>query len=270
MTSTRRFRKLGCRRSMTTQRSYSDVVGELDQAFRRLERQVPPPQAVEMQGKGLAFRYIERLPHQAIIVKLSRIISDLKAVYLLLGQGFPQQVGVLKRILDDLHEDVHFIVLTMQEDTTEDDKYAKLKDEFFRGFWEEEFDGETALESSQKRPSPKRSSIRAYCHRVGGLPDPSTGDKLGTTIHKTFSGYVHGAAPHLMEMVREGAPPLFETGAVRGSWIWRDHVVDTSNYLLRSVYAFGMAAKAFGDEELWQNMREIFLQIENLIEQSSA
>jgi hypothetical protein len=70
------------------------------------------------------------------------------------------------------------------------------------------------------------------------------------TIHKATSGYVHGASPFLMEMYG-GRPARFHMNGLRDSPLWQDHRDDIWNYIYRGLTAFGFAAKAFGDQKLF-------------------
>ena len=84
---------------------FEKVLSELDDTFRRLEAQVPPPAMVK-QENGVVWRCHEKLPQQALLQKLSRYISGLRASYLLLENGYCQELGVMRRILDEIDEDI--------------------------------------------------------------------------------------------------------------------------------------------------------------------
>jgi hypothetical protein len=74
------------------------------------------------------------------------------------------------------------------------------------------------------------------------------------TIHKTYSGYIHGASPYLMEMYG-GTPARFHMSGMRRSPLWQDHADDLWNYIYRGILSFGMVAKAFGDGKLFSQIR---------------
>ena len=117
-------------------------------------------------------------------------------------------------------------------------------------FTEEEFDAETAMDSTQKRPMIPRRKIQAQIARieVSGL-DPSTGVELARTITKAYSGYIHAASPQIMDMYG-GSPPHFHVTGMLGTQRHAEHRQDLWNYFYRSILSFGLAAKAFGDHEL--------------------
>ena len=141
---------------------------------------------------------VEKSIHQAIVQKLARLVSTLYATRLLLNHGFVQEVGALKRVLDEIQDDILFLWSGI-------DDQSPLHREFLDAFFEEEFDADTALESTQKRKMIPRSKIRAHNARVianiRGAPfDPSRTTEVLRTINKAYSGYVHAASPQIMEV----------------------------------------------------------------------
>ena len=101
-----------------------------------------------------------------------------------------------------------------------------------------------------------RKKIRAYIAQIEGRGlDPSRGVALGNTISKAYSGYIHGASPHIMEMYG-GNPPHFHVTGMRHTPRFIEHQDDLWNYFYRGICAFGFAAKAFGDEELFASIQK--------------
>ena len=100
-----------------------------------------------------------------------------------------------------------------------------------------------------------REKIRAYIARIEGNGlDPSRGVALTRTISKAYSGYVHGASPHIMEMYR-GNPPRFHVSGMLGTPRFAVHKNDLWNYFYRGICGFAVAAKAFGDEVLFSSIQ---------------
>lgn len=127
-----------------------------------------------------------------------------------------------------------------------------LHRDYLDAFYMEEFDvpGQP-MKSSQKRPMVSRDKIHAYLVRVeNAIGDPHTAQRAIRSVSKTFSGYVHGASPHIMEMYG-GDPPRFHVRGLKHSPLYQDHEYDLWNYFYRGISAFGFAAKAFGDDELY-------------------
>lgn len=215
-----------------------------------LASRVPAPVLIDHHGKRV-FRYTEQTIHQAIVLKLARLVSNLGAALLLLKSGYVHEQAALQRMITEGDEDVMFLALgVLTNDITE------LHSRFLDAFWEEEFDQPTALESTQKRPSIPRKSVNAWIarHPYSGI-DESTGAALTTTLHKAYSGFVHGAAPQILDFYG-GNPPRFHMKGMLRTPRHKEHAEDLLNYFYRAIAAFAFAAKAFGDEEMFADIRE--------------
>ena len=215
----------------------------LERIFRELERRVPPPIEHSVNGK-LALRYKEQSPHQAILLKFARQISGLHAIDVLLLNGFVQEQGVIQRTLDEVAEDILFLAAGV---ITEN--WSDLHKQFCSYFWEEEFEHPDAMKSRQKRGTVARNKIRAFNNRAFQISDPSTADRAGESIHKAYSGYVHAAAGHIMDMCG-GEPLRFYLSGMRGTYRQREHAADAVTYFYRGLMSAGFAARAFGNEAL--------------------
>ena len=94
---------------------FHESLAVLENAFRRLEQQAPPPQKVEW-ADGFVFRYQEKTIQQALILKLARSITTLRAVDILLLHGLLQEQASLHRILDEIREDIIFLATAVTND----------------------------------------------------------------------------------------------------------------------------------------------------------
>lgn len=223
----------------------------MEKTLRVFERGVPSPQAMPSL-ESFAFRYVEKTIHQALVQKLARIVSGLHAARLLMEHGFVQEQAALQRMLDELQEDTTFLCLAvLNGDRTE------LHEKYLAAFYEEEFDSDSAIDSSQKRPMVSRAKIRAYIARAEAEanPDQGRGIEAARTIHKLYSGYVHAASPQVMEMYF-GNPPIFHVRGMQGTLRQHEHRDDLWNYFYRSIIAFGFCAEAFGSRELFDKIHE--------------
>ncbi len=171
--------------------------------------------------------------------------------------GYLQEQGAIQRILDELHEDISFLALAVIFDG-----HTPLHQQYLEAFFEEEFDAESAFASTQKRPMIPRQKIRAYIAKVEGAAlDPSTGVELSRTICKAYSGYVHAASPHIMDMYG-GNPPRFHVRGMKGTERQAEHREDLWNYFYRSIVAFALVVKAFGDDELFAQIQQFSREFE--------
>lgn len=211
---------------------------------------VPPPQRIPYKD-SFVFRYVEKTIHQALVQKLARLVSGLHAAQLLWSKGFVQEQASLQRILDEIAEDISFLSISViNNDSTE------LHKIYLTAFFQEEFDPNDLAVSSKERPMVPRKKVRAYIdHLASGPKGSSKNLDAARTVSKTFSGYVHAASPQIMDMYG-GNPPRFHVQGLLGTERHLEHSADLWNYFYRGILAFGIAAKAFGDDEMFTSIRE--------------
>lgn len=231
----------------------------MESAFEVLEQQVPKPIKVPFRN-SFVFRYKEQSIYQALIMKLARVVSGLHSAKYLLEKGFVQEQGVLQRILDEIGEDILFLVYGITIDEITD-----LHKEYLSFFYEEEFNiPENPIKSSQKRGMIPRKKIRAYIARMEGSNlSPSDGVELSRTLHKAYSGFVHGASPQIMDMYG-GNPPRFHISGMLGTQRIKVYRKDLWNFFYRGILSFIMVAKAFGKEELFKSLSKYQDEFENI------
>lgn len=243
---------------------YDQTLRNMGSTLHTLAARVPAPKLVSLNGSPV-FRYVEKSIYQALVQKLARVITGLHAAHLLLDRGFVQEQAALQRMLDEFHEDISFLAYAVIYND-----HTPLHQKYLDAFFEEEFDAPSPVQSTQKRPMVSREKIRAFVARskmAGG--DPSTGAELARTINKTYSGYVHGASPQIMDLYG-GNPPRFHVHGMRGTERQEEHRHDLWNYFFRSIIAFALVAKAFGDEKLFQSIREYHLEFDKSAGRNAA
>jgi hypothetical protein len=215
-------------------RPFRQVLHELEDVFRRLEGRVPPP-AMISEGDGTIVRYQEKTTQQATLMKFARYISGLYALDLLLQHGFCQEVGVLRRTLYDISEDLWFLMYGVTSGVWTDHHKKYLEH-----FW---------MEGPGAGMVP-RDKIRAYVHNAGGPSDPSTGTDAARTVFKGLSGYVHAGAVAIVDMCA-GDPPRFHLAGMLRSPLYAHHVEDAWNPFYHGLIVAAVMARVFGDDELW-------------------
>jgi len=231
---------------MTRDELYDQAIGNMERTVHDLGRRLSQPEMVTVVG----FRYSDKGTPQAIVQKMARVVSLLRAARLLLAHGFIGEQAAMHRMIDEAEEDISFLALGILYGETE------LHRTFLEDFYQEEFeDPARPVQTRIKRGNTPRARIHAYLAQnpAAGL-DPSTASATKQTIHKTYSGYIHGASPHLMEMYG-GEPARFHMEGMRRSPLWQGHADDLWNYIFRGILSFGVAAKAFGDEKLFSQIR---------------
>lgn len=217
---------------------FNRVMAELEETFRRLEEQVPPP-VKEGYKDGFVLRYAEQTPQQAMLQKFARLISGLHSLRLLLVNGFLQEMGVIQRTLDDFEEDILFITLAVANDDMTDHHKQYLE-----YHWMEE-----RRETGANRGQVARKHIRAYVAKHSG-DDPSSMISAGRKVYKGYSGFVHGSGESIIDMCMTD-PPRYFLGGMLESPLYTDHQNDLWNYMYRGLVASTFMARLFGDEALW-------------------
>ena len=231
---------------------YKQTLTFLEQVVNVLAAEVPQPKLVVIENIR-AFRYEEQIVHQAIVQKLARMVSTLDATRLLFDNGFVQEQASLQRILDEISEDIQFLAFGVFKG----DHKSELHCQYLDAFYQEEFDAETAIKSSQKRQMIPRRKIQAYLARTSFSPsDPSGGQEVLQTVSKFYSGFIHAASPQLMEMYG-GEPKRFNMRGMKEILNYDDYEWDLWNYFYRGICSCALSAKAFGIEELFHECHEL-------------
>lgn len=226
------------------------TVAQLDAAFVAMAASVPAPQKVSF-GDGFSYRYVERMDQQAIVLKVARLVSCLRAGELLLRSGYLQELAMLQRVLDETDADISFLAGPYIGGERED-----RHDQFLEYFWAEEFeDGVPPIDSRSSRGMVSRDKILAYNARTLPGGDPSTNKKASSVLHKTYSGFVHGAAPHLMDMYG-GDPPRFHIGGLANTSRQVESARDFLNYPYRALMVACVAAVALRLKSVQRDLYE--------------
>jgi len=242
---------------------FESCLEKMESWFFALEKHVPQPIKMPFRHH-FVFRYKEKSLEQALIQKLARVVTGLHSARILLNRGFLQEQIAIHRMLDELQEDISFLSLARLDDGITD-----LHQRYIDAFYEEEFDvPENALASTQKRPSIPRQKIRAYLAMkmaAIGISNPCRGAELMRTLSKTYSGFVHGASPQVMNMYG-GFPPRFHISGMLGTPHEQAHRRDLWNYFYRGLLSFNEVALVFEDLKLLKSIRGFSVVFENAAE----
>jgi uncharacterized circularly permuted ATP-grasp superfamily protein len=228
---------------------YDQALKHMERTVHQLSHLIPAPQEVPFKD-SFVFRYVEKTVHQALVQKLARLVSTLYAARLLMEAGFVQEQGALQRILDEIAEDISFLSFSVINN-----ELTPLHKSYLEDFYQEEFDPNAEMASSSKRSMVKREKIRAYIDRIVSGPKGSSKHlDARRTVNKAYSGYIHAASPQIMDMYG-GNPPRFHMRGMHGTVRHAEHRADLWNNFYRGILTFGVAAKAFGDDQLFDSIR---------------
>lgn len=225
------------------QNLFSEMLDVMDAAFQDYAAALPKPRRVQ-QGLGWVYRFKDRDVHHAVVLKLALVQSTLRASLLLLQNGYVMEQAMLQRVVDEANEDILFLVYAVTNDTI-----TPLHERYLAAFWAEEFaDFDDPISSHQSREMVPRQKIRAYLARIEGKDlDPSRAVQVTTIVSKVYSGFVHGASPHIMDSYG-GNPLHFHTRGMADTPKVAEYEQDLWNYMYRGLLSHIFVAKAFGSE----------------------
>jgi hypothetical protein len=213
----------------------------LDQCVQALSTSFELPERVTINDDWYVFRHAEKSDLLLQFMKLVKIASHNNAALVLIRKGYVYEIYALCRMIDEACEDIHFLEAPLGED----DKPSKYQLRFFEDFFQEEFSGQDLVESQNPRDRVPRHRIRAALtkHWADGVKrDTSREIKIGKVLYGTFSGFVHGAYVHLMELFG-GSPLRFHThGMMETPRIW-ECLRNQLNYVFRSLLAVEAVAQ---------------------------
>jgi hypothetical protein len=224
---------------------FEQVLANLDDAFQQLENKIEKPALVK-RGNFSVFRYETQSIKAAVIQKLARRVSGLHASLVLLRAGFVQEMGVIFRTLDEFDEDMDFLCGAIRNE-----RMTELHKEYLASFYQEEFDNpDNPFSSEQKRPTIRRQKIRAAITRQKGEPlNPSDAQRVRRMLSQEFSGYVHGASVHILQMY-DGDPPRYHLCGICGTPRIEDLTSNYWCYVYRGITVTQVVATSFGEVEL--------------------
>ena len=204
------------------------------------------------------FRYENLTESLACYLKGVKAVSTLNACVVLLRQGFAQEVGALCRMVDDFCNEIFFLLMPQGKDGFSQDQIR-----FLENFYQEEFENPgDPLRSPQKRDTVAVKKIHGTFGKLAqGELNPSDAQELLRTVHQAYSGYVHGAYPHVMEMFG-GDPPHFHMSGMLGTpriEEWRGQLVA---YVQRLIIATVFVARKLGVAEMEPPLRAFLEEFE--------
>ena len=155
---------------------------------------------------------------------------------------------MVQRVVDEIQEDIWFLSLAIiNHDIT------RRHEEYLTYFYAEEFSNpDDIVGSHSSRPMVGRDKIRAYVNQYSG-DDAARGNRVGKILTKAYSGFVHAASPHIMDMCA-GHVARFDVNGECRTLRRVEFERDAMNYFYRGILAMAIAAKAFGDDELFASL----------------
>lgn len=223
----------------------NEAIRVMTDAFQRMEAAIVPPVQVPLK-ESFVFRYENKGVHEALIQKLVRYISGLNAVNSLLQTGYVQETGVLQRTLDEIQEDIFFLA-SSQTNGVFTDRHKQYLDAFYSESVTNRPEGELAIPKPNMVP---RKKVRAQTmNTLGQGIDVAQALVAGEGVGTAYSGFVHAASENIMDMYG-GYRPHFHTEGMLGTPRIEEAIEANENYIYRGLMATIIAAKAFGNGDL--------------------
>ena len=231
---------------------YNKVLDAMDEGLSIFMKEVPRPKEVPYKNH-FVYCYTEKSIHQAIILKLVRMISGLQATQLLAEHGFVQEQASLQRMLDEITESIEFLsYAAISGDITD------LHEEYLKAFYEE-----MDVESSRNRPMIPRRRLRQYIESMDRKSSQMAGKNQdihkdvdpSRILTKVYSDCLHAAAPAIMDLYC-GGTQTFHTRGVGGTPRHEEHIQDFMHVMFRAVLCFRLACLAFEEKNVLKKIKE--------------
>jgi len=223
---------------------YDGAIASLDGFLRIIQDGNIAPEQVDRHGQ-VAVRFTEMTPEEALLLKFGRLVSLNKVLAILIKAGFIQEQCIIQRCIEETNEDIAFISANVTG-TAHSEKFELQ----LNNFWKEDFeDPNNPAETIVPRWF-SRKGIPAFLNRLVPDGDASRADKADKVLNSMYSGFVHSAAPQILELY-DLDQRAFLTDGLLGTNRHIDYVVDAKNVIYRSLCSAGFVGKAFGSEELF-------------------
>ncbi len=237
--------------------TFRKTTAALEVYFRQLLSSVEQPVFVEDESYP-RWRFPNEGVAEAVLLKGARIISAINSLLYLLRGGYVQEMGVICRTIDEFFIDIVFLL-----EGFPDKELSAPQRQFLEDFYQEEFDRpESPLESTQKRKTVRRQKVHAAAGRImGEVVDTQQAQELFRTLGNAYSGYVHAAYPHVMELYG-GNPPKFHLNGMLNTPRAEEAVENLKHYFYRGIQAFMFIARAFNNQPVFNGLKRVRAEFE--------
>lgn len=236
------------------------VLQRLEQHYLSMASTLTAPVLVRY-GQVPFFRHEEQTDTLICFLKGVKLASTMNAALMLFRHGYVQELGALARIADDLFNDILFMLKPL-----DGDKPSKDQIRFFEEFYQEEFeDPLNVLAGAQKRDVVARRKLHATFGQLAkDALNPSDAQTMMTTIHAAFSGYIHGAYPHIMELYGGNPGRFHMSGMLSTPRIeeWKGQLV---TYVHRGIMATVLVARKLGLEDIEKDLGALLVEYETTL-----
>ena len=238
----------------------ASILGRLEAHYHQIGGAVAPPTRAKI-GSGVFFRHARQSDALLCYLKGVKLVSTLNAALVLFRHGYAQEIGALCRMADDFFFEIMFFVKPLGEGVPSKDQ-QRMFDDFFR----EEFENpDDPVGTARDRDNVPRRKINAAFGQIAKDElNPHDAQHTISTVHKAFSGYVHGAYPHIMEMYG-GNPARFHMTGMLGTprmLGWEEQLV---TYVYRAIMVTELTSRKLGLPETEKGIRSLLVEYETAL-----
>jgi hypothetical protein len=187
------------------------------------------------------------------ILKGVRALSALNAAINLAQLGYVHEVATIIRVLIESTTQIDFVLSERATDGTLSPKAAKFIAEYFS-----DYQRNAATAQKIKLTSREVHDVVGAALDSSGIHGRAPAAEILTDVYRTFSNYVHGRYPEIMDMYG-GDPPRFHTAGMLGTPKDEEGLayievfsVTTSQVLARIVQSFDLRNLIEADSQLSQ------------------
>lgn len=235
----------------------ASTLKQLEAHYHQMGLALPQPVRT-MLGSEMYFRHPQYSDSLLSYLKGVKLVSTLNAAMILYAHGYVQEIGALCRMADDYCNEILFLVKPLGENGPSKDQLRMFED-----FFKEEFEiPDNPLASPQDRDNvPRRKINAAFGKLVSDELNPHDAQNVLNTIHKAFSGFVHGAYPQIMEMYG-GNPPHFHMTGMLGTPRMAEWERQLVTYVYRAIMTAELNAMKLGLPAIGKSVRDLLVEYE--------
>jgi hypothetical protein len=236
-----------------------DCIGTLQMALDFFAQRIGRPEFIE-EANIKKFRYREQSAQTFQVIKCVRVVSGFNACLCLLNEGYVQEGLALIRTIYEFLNDIDFI-----QQGIYNGNMSKEQQNMLKLFFEDDFtDVKLLLNKHAKNPTIPRKKVYAEVAKGLSPDNPDRIQRIVRIIEEIYSGYIHGAYPHVMELY-EGGTWRFSTKGMSGTPRHLDLLKALVLSLHDALNLFAELSASFGNSQLFTKLKEKREELESSI-----
>ena len=219
--------------------AFQEILEHFDKTIGEILSLRSGPEEVKL-GDIVVYRLAERDSWNALVLKLTVLVSNLRAGRLLIDHGFAYEWALVRRLLYETIEDVMFLLAESWSDSGSD-----LHERYLAAFYAEDFDERGRLNERWIKP-PSRADIRSFLEAKEKEMVKGRADDGGSVItplkalYRVGSGHMHGRAASVMRLY-DGKARCFKTNGMDDQEYLEGELQSLWSVLYAATLCFGAA-----------------------------